>query len=669
MTKAKRVIVYIVLIILLTGCGKLPQEQLPAASKIVDSSQRLVTYVGKYNRESVDMDEISPHAPQAVVAIEDYRFYQHVGVDPKGLARAFYHNVRALKVVEGGSTITQQLAKNLYLTHERTLSRKVKELYYAIQLERHYTKEELLNKYLNVVYFGQGAYGIQVAANTYFDKDAKDLTLAESAWLAGMVKAPSYYSEPKNFADTRKRQVLVLNRMAELNYISEAERDEAKKEQINANPTQRQNIKKAGYFVAELIKQLDKVLPDGADAIYSAGLHIETTLDLEMQRAAEEAFARGLADKPADLQGGLVAINPTNGHVVALVGGRDYNQSQLNRAVETKRQPGSAFKPFVYATALEQGLTGASTFFSGPISIKTASGEYQPENYDRKYAYRPMTLKEAVKKSDNVVAVQLINQVRPEAVANISHRLGIQSKLDPYLSLALGSSSVSPLEMASAYGAFANSGIAQQPIFYTRVTDRNGNVLVEQRSRATRVLNDQQAYVMTDMLKSVLQPGGTGGQLATTLAGRPAAGKTGTTDAYKDAWFVGYTKELVAAVYVGYDNYIEGENKTVGTGGVVAGPIWAQFISTALKDVPKEDFSLPRNIVFRDVCLNDGLLASPASTDVIKVAFEAGTEPVAYCTGNFKWATPEEIAPQNMQLFNPLDTPDKLGEFWRTLWP
>lgn len=656
-------VIYLLFFVLLTGCGELPQEQLPAASKILDSSQQLVTYVGKYNREAVNMDEISPYTLKAVVAIEDYRFYSHMGVDPKGLARAAYQNIRAGKVVEGGSTITQQLAKNLYLTHERTLTRKIKELYYAIQLERHYTKDELLNKYLNVVYFGQGAYGIEVAANTFFNKEAKDLTLAESAWLAGLLKAPSYYSDPKNFAVARKRQLLVLNRMAELNYISEAERDQAEKEQINPNPTQGQNVQKAGYFVAELIKQLDKVLPGGAETLYAGGYEVHTTLDLKMQRAAEEAFSQGLADKPEDLQGALVAIDPSNGHVVALVGGRDYNQSQLNRAVESKRQPGSAFKPFVYAAALEQGLTAASTFFSGPIAIKTASGEYKPENYNRKYAYRPMTIKEAVKISDNVVAVQTINKVQPEAVINLSQRLGIQSKLDPYLSLALGSSGVSPLEMAVAYGAFANSGIVQQPIFYTKVTDRNGVVVVEERSRGTRALSEQQAYIMTDMLKSVLQPGGTAGQLAGILAGRPAAGKTGTTDEYKDAWFVGYTKELAAAVYVGYDQ----PNKTVGTGGVVAGPIWAQFISKALADVPHQDFLPPPNIVMKDVCLNDGLLASPASTDTIRVAFVAGTEPVAYCTGNYNWSTPEDIEPQNMQMFNP-PAPGKRRGLWDMFW-
>jgi 1A family penicillin-binding protein len=638
------------------GCGsigELPEPEVPAASRVLDSSGKLITSIGEFNRQPVDLMDISPYMRNALVAMEDYRFYEHYGVDPVGLARAAYHNLRARKVVEGGSTLTQQLAKNLYLTNERTLTRKIKELYYAIQLERYYTKDEILNQYLNTVYFGQGAYGIQTAANLYFDKDAKNLTLAESAFLTGIVNAPSYYSEPENFESTIKRQKIVLNRMYDLGYINKGELELAKKEEIKNTPVGTIG-RKAPYFVAELIKQLDQVLPGGKERLYTEGLQIETTLDLKMQQAAEKAMQQVLEQEAEDLQGALVAINPQNGYVNAMVGGRDYGKSQLNRAVDIARQPGSAFKPFVYSVALEQGLTAANIFMCDPVKIPQAIGpDYQPTDHGTDYHYRSMTLKEALKISDNVVSVKLNVQVGSENVVELAKRLGITTKLEAVDSLVLGTSVVRPIDMASAYGVFANNGIYAKPIYFTRVLDSDGNELYNQNSKLNKVMDEKDAYIITDMLKSVLEQGGTGSHLRNIVGQRPAAGKTGSTDNTHDAWFVGYTPEVSVAVYVGYDENKPGEQRNVGKyGGEIAGPIWAQFIKGALEDEPEQDFAVPKDIVFEQVCMSDGLLASPASNRVINVAFVKGTEPVTVCRGHNNWNKDENT--NNLGL-RPLD--------------
>ncbi|MTI82220.1 MAG: PBP1A family penicillin-binding protein [Firmicutes bacterium] len=641
-------VIMILLICLVTvvGCSLqtgLPEPKVPVASRIFDSSGRLITTIGNYYRIPVKQDEISPYMKQAVVAVEDERFNEHYGVDPVGIIRAAYRNLRAQKVVEGGSTITQQLAKNLYLTHQRTFTRKIKEMYYALLLERNYTKEEILNKYLNTVYFGEGCYGVEAAANKFFDKQSKELTLPESAMLAGFVKAPSFYSNPENIEKTRERQRIVLHRMQQLNYITMHEMQQAVNAEVEVLPVL-EPASKAGYFVAELIEKLEEKLPGGKDELYTGGLKIESTLDLDKQQVAEKVVNEKLKNKEG-LQAALVAMNPANGHVVAMVGGGDYSQTQYNRAL-AQRQPGSAFKPFVYAAALEHGYTAASTFYCGPVEFNKAGREesYKPTDYKEDYHNRHFTLKEALKISDNVVAVQLNVQIGPRTVADLARRMGITSKLDPYESLALGTSEVTPLEMAQAYAALANGGIGVEPIYFTRVLDRDGHVIATRRSKLTRVLDENHAFIITDMLKSVLEPEGTAGHL---VINRPAAGKTGTTDEYHDAWFVGYTMELSAAVYVGYDKDNEEKAQVVGTGGTTAGPIWEKFINDTMKNESIKEFKQPKDIVFKEVCARDGLLATPASTDIIKVAFEKGTEPIAYCTGDINWEyLPKEIDEQ-----------------------
>ncbi|MBM7855600.1 1A family penicillin-binding protein [Desulfohalotomaculum tongense] len=660
MEQSRRLPVFLITIfclLTLVGCSLqtgLPEPKVPVASRVLDSSGRLITTIGEYNRIPVKLEEISPYMRQAIVAVEDARFYKHPGVDPVGLLRAVYHNIRAGKLVEGGSTITQQLAKNLYLSHQRTLSRKVKEMYYAILLERYYTKDEILNKYLNTVYFGRGCYGVEAAAGKFFNKRAKDLTAAESAMLAGFVKAPSIYSDPGNIEAARKRQKTVLKRMYELNFIDEKTLKKAQNEPVNIVPVP-PHAGEAGYFIAQLLKQLDEVLPGGKDILYTGGLEIETTLDLDMQKAAEEAVDMRLKNEDDELQAALVAINPANGYVVAMVGGKDYSQSQYNRALAA-RQPGSAFKPFVYAAALEHGFTAASTFFCGPVEYPQFDNKpYKPTDYGGGYHNRYFTLKEALKISDNVVAVQLNVQIGPRVVADLARRLGIKSQLKAYPSLALGTSEVTPMELANAYAVFAGGGILAEPIYFTRVKDSRGQVLVSRRSKLSRVMDEKHAYIITDMLKSVFEPGGTASNLNIN---RPAAGKTGTTDNYHDAWFVGYTPELVAAVYVGYDKDEKGQVRIVGTGGQKAGPIWELFMSKALSDKPQKEFTVPKGIVFKEVCTRDGLLASPASTGVIKAAFEEGTEPVVYCTGDVNWQKyPRLFDEQSNQIDFPAEIP------------
>ncbi|WP_066635839.1 transglycosylase domain-containing protein [Desulfolucanica intricata] len=626
---AVNIIMIIVCSLLFSGCSaitSLPKPQIPVASKIYDINGKVITTVYKQNRTSVSINDISPFMQEAIVAIEDTRFYNHHGLDLISLTRALYKNIIAGRIEEGGSTITQQLAKNLYLGPERTLSRKIKELAYAIQLERRYSKQEILELYLNTIYFGHGTYGIEAASRYYFDTPAKNLTLAQSAMLAGIPRSPEYYSPANNWEAAKKRQAIVLNRMKQLNIINNEEAEKAKKEPLfvvknnNWSP-------QAPFFTAEIIKYFKKNYPDRWEMIFTEGLSIYTTLDLQMQQAAENAVKTGLEKYPAELEGALVAIDPRNGYIKAMVGGRDFNRSQYNR-IYARSQPGSAFKPFLYTAAIERGYTAATTLTCEPSTYRQANGEdYAPTDYNGNYHNRPMTLKEALYISDNVVAVRLNNEIGPGILAHYAKIMGIESSLRAYLSLALGTSEVTPLEMARAYGPLANNGVLAKPLLVLRVTNQQGQVLENNTPTLKQVIKPESAYIVTDMLKSVLSPGGTAPQIAGVIK-RPAAGKTGTTENLKDAWFVGYTPDIVAAVYVGYDD----KNKIVGnTGGGIAAPIWTNFIREGLKGKPAKDFTVPSNIVFANICPEDGLLAAPNNPDAIKAAFVKGTEPKTPC--------------------------------------
>lgn len=612
------------------GCSSRPfiKPEVPIPSKILDASGELITSVSQENRIPVPLESISPYMQDAVIAIEDSRFYQHHGIDPVGVARALYRNILAGRVVEGGSTITQQLAKNLYLDPRRTAGRKLEELFLAIQLERKYTKREILEMYLNQIYFGQGAYGVEVAARTYFNKPARDLGLAESAMLAGIPRAPSINNPVSNFEAAKARQAAVLDRMAELGMISREEAGRAGKEYLQPARTSAA-IRRAPYFTGEIVSYFEKNYPNGLETLYSGGLTINTTLDLKMQEAAEKALKEGLNGSDPQLDGALVAVDPKTGQVKAMVGGKDYSRSQFNRAL-AKSQPGSTFKPFLYAAAIEHGYTAGSTITCEPVSFPQEDGTtYQPKDFQGGYHYRPFTLKEALFTSDNVVAVRLNQQVGPSTTAAYARKMGIESPLRAVLSLPLGTSEVTPLEMARAYGSLANRGIKAEPYYIQKITDPAGRVLEEHRPKLEQAIDEKTAYILTDMLTGVLKPGGTAANIA-GMIDRPAAGKTGTTENYRDAWFVGYTPDLVAAVYIGYDE----KDRAVGrTGAQVAAPVWAGFVKEALKAVPPSDFPVPSGVVRVDICADDGLLAGEFNTRIINAAFVRGTEPASVCFG------------------------------------
>jgi len=612
------------------GCmlGTLPKPQVAVASKIYDSKNRLITSIYKENREHVSIDQVPAVTQQAFVAVEDARFYRHFGLDPIRILGALWRNLKAGEKVQGGSTITQQTVKNLYLTHEKTFGRKITEAWLAIQLEQKYSKKQILEMYLNQIYFGQGAYGIETAAKTYFGKPAAELDMAESAMLAGLPKAPNTYTPYANWEGAKKRQKIVLNRMVEAGYIKQEAADKAAKEKVTLRSVE-SGPGPAPYFANEIVRYITEKYEDGAKMLYTEGLSVYTTLDLDMQEAAEKALSSGLAKKQSSLEGALVAIDPANGYIKAMVGGRDFSRSKFNRAVQAKRQPGSAFKPFLYAAAIDLGYTQGSTLTCEPTEFPSGSRQpYKPTDYGASpYHYRPFTLKEALVVSDNVVSVKLANEVGPATAAEYARKMGIKSEQRPYLSLALGTSEVTPLELTAAYGTLASQGIKTDPLMVLKITDQTGQVLEENQPRSQRVLPQTSAYLITDMLSEVLQPGGTASSISGLIT-RPAAGKTGTTQNYHDAWFAGYTPHLAATVYIGYDD----PSKSVGSsGGTIAAPIWANFINKALTNTPATGFPIPPEIVRVNICADSGLLATPYSPNTLSASFIRGTEPKEYC--------------------------------------
>jgi len=646
------------LLLLVVGVGTVvsslltpfPTPRVREASVIVDAEGRLIGRIFTENRTLLDISEISPYLVDAVVAIEDERFYRHKGIDPQSLARALVANIRAGRVVEGGSTITQQLVKNLFLTPERTLSRKVREALLTIKLETLFTKREILEMYLNQIYLGHGAYGAEVAARIYFGKHAKDLTLAESALLAGIIRSPERLSPYKAPDKALARRKLVLDKMVELGMISPEQAAEAAREELRLAGLD-MGDRRTAYFQQFVLDELERIAPELVRRLPAGGYRIETSLDLEMQEAAVRAFTEGLPPGRPDAagvlqpQGALVAIDPRTGYIKAMVGGRDFEKSPLNRTL-ARRQPGSAFKPFVYAAVLEEGYPVTSRKRCEPVSF--GPEKYTPTDFGRRdYHFRSLTIREALRISDNVVAVRWLAEVGPERAVRQAREMGIESDLAPNLPLVLGASAVTPLEMAAAYAPLANLGFRVQPIALIRVTDDAGNVLIENRPRVERVLDERVSFLLTDVLKDVLRPGGTAAGLG-PVVGRPAAGKTGTAEDGRgrtvNLWFVGYTPELVAAVYVGADRPAEGP-PLAGTGGSVAGPIWARFMAAALAGRPAVDFPRPAGIVELEVCRETGLLPNETCPTYTELFIE-GTEPRRRCPVDHNGAdTPPEEEP------------------------
>ena len=545
---------------------------------------------GEESRVLVDTDDIAPIMRQAIVSVEDQRFYEHNGVDVRGIARALWQDVRQQGIVEGGSTITQQFVKNAYIRNERTLARKVREAALAWQLEQDWTKDRILTAYLNTIYFGHGAYGIQQAARAYFKKGAKDLTLPESALLAGIPADPSLYdpaSSPRN-AKLRRRHVLAM--MLEQGKITPRQFARADKaplpepEDIRLPGTQGP----APYFVNYVKDEL--VAHYGAGRVFGGGLRVTTTIDLDLQLKARAAIESVLRN-PNGPAAALVAIDPRSGEVKAMFGGRNFRQSQFNLAAQAKRQPGSAFKPIVLAAAMNEGISPVTELESKPVSIDAGDRVWKVTNYDHTYLGR-VSLSRAIVSSDNTVYAQLTDLVGPKAIVKMAHSLGIRSRLAPYFSIGLGSGAVSPLEMARAYSTLANEGrrvdgseFGNRPIVVETVERARSNKVDVNAQNPKQVMDERQAELLTDILEDVVQSG-TGKRAA--IPGREIAGKTGTTDNYGDAWFVGYTPELVVAVWVGYPDALKPMltefNGEPVAGGTLPAMIWKAFVEKVDED-------------------------------------------------------------------------------------
>ena len=542
--------------------------------RILAADGSLITNHSDSTGQRLSLDEMSPYVPEAVVAIEDRRFYQHFGVDPIGLARAMFINLRAGTVVQGGSTITQQLAKNLFLQPDRTFKRKVQEVILAFWLEMNLSKKQILQLYLNRVYLGSGAYGVDAAAHRYFGKSARNLTLAEAATIAGLLKAPSHYSPITNPGAAEARAQLVLTAMHQAGYIDDREATLALATQVKAV---RDVAGGSGRYVADWVMS---ILPGYVGAV-DRDIVVQTSIDLRLQAAADAAVAGALAAEGAKLgvtQGALVAIDP-DGAVKAMVGGRDYATSPYNRAVDGRRQPGSAFKLFVYLTALEHGLIPESVRVDQPVSI----GNWTPQNYAKKY-YGPVTLRTALALSLNTVSVQLTNEVGPTNVAATARRLGITTPLMATPSIALGTSEVSPLEMTAAFVPFSNGGRGIIPHVIDRITTADGRVLYQRSgSGPGQVIDPRYVAMMNNMLQAVVSEG-TGKRAA--LSGWQVAGKTGTSQDYRDAWFIGYTGALTTGVWFGNDD--DSPSKRA-TGGSIPADAWHRFMVAALDGVRPVD--------------------------------------------------------------------------------
>jgi penicillin-binding protein 1A len=543
----------------------------PPSIQIVDVNGGALATRGDNGGAVLPLKELPSYVPQAFVAIEDRRFYEHYGVDLYGIARAALANILHRGVAQGASTITQQLAKNLFLTQERTVHRKLQEMLLALWLERKFSKTQILELYLNRVYFGSGAYGIEQASQRYFGKSAKQISLPDAALLAGLVKSPSRLAPTRNFDGAEHRAQAVLAAMAALGFITPASEKVALAHppHIAAQP----GNGSVNYVADWVMDAINDVLGHVDEDIV-----IKTTINSGLQAGAEQALTDELAqkgDKNGVSQGAIVAMTP-DGAVRAMVGGRNYSESQFNRAVAAKRQPGSAFKPFVYLTALERGLTPDSVREDAPIKLKG----WQPENYGHEY-FGPVTLSKALALSLNTVSVRLTMEFSPAAVIRTAYRLGIASRLEPNASIALGTSEVSPLELVSAYAPFANGGLAVVPHVIERITASNGNVLYLRNEQPLgRIIEARYVAMMNEMMAQTLTIG-TAHKAA--LPGWPAAGKTGTSQDFRDAWFIGYTGHLVTGVWLGND---DGTPTKKVTGGALPVDIWSRFMRGAHQGVP-----------------------------------------------------------------------------------
>jgi penicillin-binding protein 1A len=601
-----------------------------AVTRIYSADKVVLAELFVEKREPVPLEAIPRLLKAALVATEDRKFYRHSGVDLKGIARAIIKDIKAGEFVEGASTITQQLSKTLFLTHRKTLVRKIKEAILAFQLERRYTKDEILELYLNQVYFGSGAYGVQSAAKIFFEKSVKDLSLAECALVAGMPKSPSRYSPLVNQDLAIKRRNIVLKQMRDVDIISVAAYQQALKEELHTNG-RKLNTAKAPYFVEFIKGLLENEL--GSTRVYKSGLSVFTTLDYRKQLAAENAIAKGLVDlvhrmqqrriaEPAP-QAALVCIDLTSGGILSMVGGKDFHTNRFNRATMALRQPGSAFKPFVYAYAIEHGFAQNKIILDAPVVYKGAQDgkDWKPENFSLDYKGE-MTLRHALVISQNIPAVRLLEMLGPYSVAQFAQQLGIKSPLGSDLSLALGTSEVTLMDLTSAYSAFPNKGEKIKPFGVLEIVDRQGHVIWRAKPQKRLVMSRAGAAIMTNMLEGVVSEG-TGRQAR--ILGRAVAGKTGTTNDYKDALFIGFSPSMIAGVWVGQDG--GGSLGEKETGARAALPIWIDFMNAAFQKEPHQYFDIPDDVSQIRMDPVTGLPQPENSKQAVVALFKKGTEP------------------------------------------
>ena len=727
--------------------GSLKDYNPPIITEIFDDNSQVITRFSDERRILVPLEEISYHTIKAFIAAEDDRFFQHKGIDLLSIVRAFFKNIKAGKIAQGGSTITQQVTKSLLLKNPaRTYKRKVREALLSLQIEREFSKEEILYLYLNQIYLGHGQYGVEAASQTYFGKKASELSIAESALLAGLAQAPSKDSPIKHFNRAKTRQKYVLERMKAEGFISEKEYDEALATPLHIQPDKDEALEKAAHFIEHIRRIIERKY--GRHLLYKGGLKIYTTVDLEMQVAAKDAVVRGIREfdkregfrgpigrvspgdenlftqqmgerlktnplgvgavtegmvvevdskkketlvrmgdqlgllplsgmkwarmvdiekayfetkleDPADVlapgdiilvkavkkldgspgwvlsleqtpqaEAALICLDAKTGQVKGMVGGVDFSKSQFNRATQARRQPGSAFKPIIYTTALDHDFTPSSIIidapFISPIGKEEEDRLWKPKNYKERF-FGPTLFRTGLIKSRNIITIKILQKIGVSNAVNYAKGMGIESALNADLSLALGSSGTSLLELTRAYSVFANNGMLVKPIFITKVVDRNGKILEESHPSFTESLSPETTAVMTDLLQAVVKEG-TGWRIKALK--RPVAGKTGTTDDLRDAWFLGFTPSLITGVWVGYD-----DRRPMGkgeTGSRAASPIFLYFMQDVLKGKPIVPFENPEGIVITKIDAKTGLLASPFSEKTCFQAFKKGTEPTIY---------------------------------------
>ena len=707
----------------------------PIVSSVYSEDGYLIGEFFKERRIMTPLEKMPPILRNAFVAAEDSRFYKHRGVDLYSIARAFLKNIEAGTIVQGGSTITQQVTKSFFLSPKRSYERKIKEAILAYRIDRTFSKAEILYLYLNQIYLGHGAYGVGAAAENYFGKSVEDLTLAECAILAGLPQAPSRYSPFKALDKAQQRQIYVLNRMVEDGYITNVEATNAMAQQLEIKPRRNLYLEKAPYYTEYVRQYVEEKY--GTEALYKEGLTIHTAVHTAYQGFAQKAIEKGLraldkrqgyrgpkrhlpansldeyienasakidvqgglipdhiyeaavtkvltknrgvqvqignqsgtigtksmgwalkskqkpsdvlavgdvvdvrlGEKPADgknwqvfleqeptAQGALLSISPENGHVVAMVGGHDFKNNQFNRAIQARRQPGSAFKPVVYAAAIDKGYTPATVMIDSPVIFrdKAKNRDWKPENYQRSFQGKVL-LRSALAKSMNVITIKILQDIGIDYTIDYARNLGITAPINADLSLALGSSGVSLLEVVNAYTVFNNLGYKITPIFITKIIDRDGEVLEDNIAVREKAIASNTAYIVTNMLESVVKYG-TGTQMQALK--RPVAGKTGTTNDLKDAWFVGYTPRFVTGTWVGHD-----KSESLGpkeSGAKAAGPIWLDYMAHVLEDKPVRVFQVPEDVVFAKIDVKTGLLAIAESEETRFECFKAGTAPTLY---------------------------------------